>query len=341
MPPPAPDSGEPKPLEKHETPDVRTVEQLFEFFSMPAAAMAKTVLYNAIWTDREEVVAVLMRGDLEINQVKLVNAIDCLAIELADQETVERVTGAEVGFAGPVGLSDDIRLLADLTLKGRTNLLTGCNETGYHCLNVNLGRDCREPEFADLRLARAGDVAPGGEGILEETRGIEVGHIFKLGTKYSAAMGATFMGQNGKPTPFVMGCYGIGVSRTAQAAVEQSHDDKGIIFPVPIAPYEVLLTALNVENEAISEAAEALYNELQEAGMEVLYDDRVETAGVKFNDADLLGLPIRLLVSTRNLRNDVVEIKLRSQDDAETVPRSEIVSRVLDILSVQSGVKIG
>src|SRR5690606_21546284 len=146
--------------------------------------------------------------------------------------------GAETGFAGPVGLPDTVRLIADETLRGRTNLLTGCNTTGYHCLNVNFGRDCRMPEFRDVRLARAGETAPDGKRVLQQARGIEVGHIFKLGTKYSSAMGATFAAENGKPMPFVMGCYGIGVSRTAQAAVEQHHDAKGIVWPAPIAPFE-------------------------------------------------------------------------------------------------------
>ena len=190
--------------------------------------MAKTVLYTATWSEEEEaVVAVMMRGDLDINEVKLVNALDCLAVALADEGTVRRVTGAEIGFAGPLGLPEGTRILADRTLEARTNLLTGCNETGYHCLNVNPDRDLPASEYHDLRLARAGERSPDGTGELRSARGIEVGHIFKLGTKYSGAMRATFIAEDGKPRPFVMGCYGIGVSRTVQAAVEQHLDERG------------------------------------------------------------------------------------------------------------------
>jgi prolyl-tRNA synthetase len=209
--PEAPDGGEVAAMEKVSTPDVKTVAQLEAFFpEWQPGRMAKTILYKATWAEEEKVVAVMMRGDLEVNEVKLVNALDALTLELASDEDIKKATGAEVGFAGPVGLPEEIRLLADKSLKDRTNLLCGCNETNFHCLNVNLGRDARTPEFYDLRTARAGEGDPKTGAPLEEARGIEVGHIFKLGTKYSEAMGATFMAQSGKPTPFVMGCYGIG-----------------------------------------------------------------------------------------------------------------------------------
>ncbi|MHC4078408.1 MAG: proline--tRNA ligase, partial [Planctomycetota bacterium] len=217
----APDQGATEAMTKHATPDVRTVEQLEEFFNVPPAAMAKTLLYQAVYSDREEVVAVMMRGDLDINEVKLTNVLGALTVKLADEEVIVQTTSAEVGFAGPLNLPDSVKLLADRTVEGRTNLLTGCNETGYHCLGVTLGRDSRMPEYHDLRLARAGQGCPRCDSALQEVRGIEVGHIFKLGRKYSAAMGATFTAKSGKAEPFVMGCYGIGVSRTPAAAVEQ------------------------------------------------------------------------------------------------------------------------
>ncbi len=327
-----PDAGEARPQEKHETPDIRTVDQLQEFFDMEPSSMAKTLIYEAVWADHEEVVVAMMRGDLEINEVKLVNALDCLAVKLADDATVEKVTGAGVGFAGPVGLGEDIRLLADRTLEGRSNLLTGCNETGYHCLNVNLGRDCREPQYHDLRLARAGERAPGGEGSLREVRGIEVGHIFKLGTKYSTAMEATFMTQEGKPGPFVMGCYGIGVSRTAAAAVEQSHDDRGIIWPSPIAPFEAVVAVLDVKRSEQVELGERIYEELKAAGVDACLDDRKMSPGVKFKDLDLLGFPVRVVIG-RKADEGIVEFSVRKSDGKTEIPAGDAAAKVCEAVN--------
>ncbi len=325
--PEAPDGGPVKDLEKHETPDIRTVEQLVGFFSMSAGAMAKTVLYKATWKDEDAVVAVMMRGDLDINEVKLVNALDCLAVELCDEETVKKVTGAEVGFAGPVGLPEEVRVLADLTLKGRTNLLTGCNETGYHCLNVNPGRDCKEPEFHDLRTAKAGETSPDGKGPLKQARGIEVGHIFKLGTKYSSAMQATFMAENGKPTPFVMGCYGIGVSRTAQSAVEQNNDAAGIQWPAPIAPFEAAVVCVDVKKEDQVALAEQVYAELKAAGIDACLDDRPLRAGPKFKDMELLGFPYCIYVG-RGAADGQVEFVVRKGQQKEDLPVADAVAKL-------------
>ncbi|MBK8979453.1 MAG: proline--tRNA ligase [Planctomycetes bacterium] len=334
VPPEAPGCGDPLPLEKHATPDVRTVDQLVAFFSLPAAAMAKTLLYQATWSDREEVVAVMMRGDLEINEVKLVNALDCLAVALAGDETVRRVTGAEVGFAGPIGLPDDVRLLADRTLERRTNLLTGCNETGYHCLNVDPGRDCRMPSFHDLRLARAGELAPDRAGVLKSARGIEVGHIFKLGTKYSKAMQATFMGEDGKPTPFVMGCYGIGVSRTAQSAVEQNHDDAGICWPAPIAPFEAVVVCVDVKKPEQVELAERIWTELRDAGVDACLDDRPGRPGPKFKDVELLGFPYGIYVG-RGAADGVVEYVVRKGRAKEELPVATAIARLREALAAE------
>ena len=326
--PDAPDGGAPAPLEKHETPDVKTVAQLEQFFpEWVAGRMAKTVLYKATFADEDKIVAVMQRGDLEINEVKLVNALDALTVELATDEEILAATGAETGFAGPVGLSEQVTLLADKSLEGRTNLLTGCNETGYHCLNVNLGRDARAPAFHDLRLAKAGEGDPATGAPLEEARGVEVGHIFKLGTKYSEAMGASFMAQNGKPSPFVMGCYGIGVSRTPAAAVEQHHDDKGIVWPAPIAPFACVVAFLDKKRSEQIELAERLYAELQQAGVEVCFDDRPMSPGAKFKDHELIGIPVQVFVG-RGAADGEVELLVRKGLEKVECAAAEVVAKV-------------
>ncbi|MCB9870696.1 MAG: proline--tRNA ligase [Planctomycetes bacterium] len=327
-----PNQGEAKPLEKHATPEVRTVQQLEEFFSLPPQVMAKTVLYHAVWADREAVVAVMMRGDLEINEVKLCNALDALAVKLADETQIRAATGAEVGFAGPVGLPESVTLLADLSLQGQTNLLTGCNETGFHCLNVNPGRDSAAPAFHDLRLARAGQGCPRCDGELQEVRGIEVGHIFKLGTKYSSAMGATFMAESGKPAPFVMGCYGIGVSRTPAAVVEQFHDDKGIVWPRSLAPFEVIVAVLDAKRPAQVELGEKLYAEFAARGVDVALDDRKMSPGAKFKDLELLGFPLTLVVG-RRADEGFVEVMLRRDGNKEEVAADSAVARCEELLA--------
>ena len=333
--PAAPEGGDVAALEKHETPGVKTVAQLEAFFPEWAAGrMAKTVLYKATFADEEKIVAVMQRGDLEINEVKLTNALDALSVSLATDEEIVGATGAETGFAGPVGLPEEVTLLADKSLKGRTNLLTGCNETGYHCLNVNFGRDAREPAFHDLRLARAGDGDLQTGAPLEQARGVEVGHIFKLGVKYSEAMGATFMAQNGKPTPFVMGCYGIGVSRTPAAAVEQHHDDKGIVWPVPIAPFECVVAFLDKKRGEQVELAEKLYDELHAAGVEVCFDDRPMSPGAKFKDHELIGLPVQVFVG-RNAAEGKVEMLVRKGLDKVECGADEVVAKVQAALAAQ------
>ncbi|MCR9244750.1 MAG: proline--tRNA ligase [bacterium] len=330
--PEAPAGGEVREMSKHETPGVKTVAQLEDFFDgWVAGRMAKTVLYHAAWKEDEAIVAVMMRGDLEINEVKLANALDALTVRLATDEEIQKATGAETGFAGPVNLSEDVRLLADLSLEGRTNLLTGCNETGYHCLDVNLGRDCQQPEFHDLRLARAGEGCPVSGQPLEEARGIEVGHIFKLGTKYSSAMQATFMDQRGKPAPFVMGCYGIGVSRTPAAAVEQHFDDKGMVWPVPIAPFECVVAILDSKRSEQCELAEKLYGELEAAGVEVCLDDRKMSPGAKFKDHELMGLPLQVFVG-RKAGDRQVELLVRKGMEKSDCAADEVVAKVLAAL---------
>ena len=330
--PDAPDGGEVAVMERCETPDVKTVAQLEAFFpTWQAGRMAKTVIYKATFAEEEKIVAVMMRGDLDINEVKLLNAVNAIKIDLATEEEIKKATGAEVGFAGPVGLPEDIVLLADKSLKARSNLLCGGNETGYHCLNVNLGRDTRMPAFHDFRVARAGEGDPTTGAPLEEARGVEVGHIFKLGTKYSEAMGATFMAQNGKPMPFVMGCYGIGVSRTPAAAVEQHHDEKGIVWPVSIAPFECVVAVLDVKRAEQNELAEKLYEQLKGEGVEVCLDDRRMSPGAKFKDHELMGMPVQVFVG-RNAAEGKVELLVRKGMVKIDCSADEVLAKVGEAL---------
>ncbi|MCB9883906.1 MAG: proline--tRNA ligase [Planctomycetes bacterium] len=330
--PDAPAGGEPEAMQKIATPDVKTVAQLEQFFpGWVSGRMAKTVLYHVTWKNKEKVVAVMMRGDLEINEVKLTNALDALKVRLATEDEIKKATGADVGFAGPVGLSEEVPLLADESLRERTNLLTGCNETGFHCLNVNLGRDCRMPSFKDLRTARAGEGCPVSGEPLEEARGIEVGHIFKLGTKYSKAMSATFMDQSGKPTPFVMGCYGIGVSRTPASAVEQNHDMKGIVWPPAIAPFECVVAMLDPKRDEQQALAEQLYGELKDAGVDVCLDDRPMSPGAKFKDNELIGFPVQVFVG-RKAAEGQVEFLVRKGMQKDECAAGDVKARVLAAL---------
>ncbi|MEO0481256.1 MAG: proline--tRNA ligase [Planctomycetota bacterium] len=334
---PTRDGGDPRPMQKVETPDIRTVDQLCEFFSLPRERMAKTVLYSAVYSgeegDREEVVAVMMRGDLDINEVKLVNALDCVALRLATEEEIQKTTGAEVGFAGPVNLGEDVRLLADVLLQEQTNLLVGCNETGYHCLDVNFERDCRRPEFHDLRSARAGDRSPDDQGALKQVKGIEVGHIFKLGTKYSEAMEATFMGEKGKPQNFVMGCYGIGVSRTAQSAVEQNHDEHGIVWPVPIAPFSCAVVLMDHKKAEQRELATSVYERIKASGVDVCLDDRPLRPGPKFKDLELLGFPCTVVVG-RGAADGVVEFGIRKEMRRDEMSVDDAIQKVQEFCKV-------
>ncbi|MBL8692833.1 MAG: proline--tRNA ligase [Planctomycetes bacterium] len=304
--------GEPKPMHLEATPGDKSCEQLSKRFSLAVSRMIKTVLFRAVYAEREETVAVLMRGDLDVNEVKVANALGALAVDLADDVRVRAATGAEPGFAGPVGIKPGVKVLGDLSIQGMTNFLCGANKTDYHLLDVNFGRDVAMPEVRDLRKSKGGEGCPKcASGKLGETRGIEVGHIFQLGTKYSKAMSALFADDQQVQKPFVMGCYGIGVSRVAAAAVEQNHDKDGIVWPAPIAPWQVHVICVNPEDASQREAAERCERELEAAGFDVLHDDRVKVSpGVKFKDADLVGLPVRV-VAGRDAKDGVVELKVR------------------------------
>ena len=304
--PPNDESKEaPRPLRSVNTPGCRTVEEVTKFLKVEASKLVKTLLYST----GSETVAVLIRGDHDANEIKLKRLLGVTDLELAGPATVEKVTGAPVGFAGPVGLK--LRTIADHAVKASANVVVGGNQLDTHLVDVNCPRDFHVEQFADLRNARAGDPSPRKDGVLKTTKGIEVGHVFMLGTKYSQAMNASFLDPNGKECLAVMGCYGIGIGRTAAAAVEQNHDDKGIIWPFPIAPFHVHLISLG-QSTTVIDAATKLYAALEAVGLEVLWDDRDERAGVKFNDADLIGAPYQVIVGDKGLAEGLLEVKSRN-----------------------------
>ncbi|MGE0192110.1 MAG: proline--tRNA ligase [Planctomycetota bacterium] len=315
-------------MHKESTPKARSVDDLRKLFpELPAERMLKTVLYRATFESREQVVAVMARGDREVNEVKLLNHLGALKVELADEALVRKATGAAPGFAGPIGLAEDVRLLADASVDGVQGFLCGGNETDTHWLDVWFGRDLPQPETVDLGLVKAGDRTVDGDGVIEITRGIEVGHIFQLGTKYSSAMGATFADEGGQLQPFHMGCYGIGVSRVAASAIEQNHDEAGMIWPLPIAPYTVMLIQMRPDDDVQTALAQELHDALEAEGIDVLWDDRKLGAGAKFKDADLVGIPLRVVVG-RDAGERRIEWKPRVGGDAEALSADEVLPRV-------------
>ena len=314
------------PVERVATPGIKTIEELSRFLGVPKAKTLKAVLYAA----DGEVLFVTIRGDLEINEVKLRNLLGAKELLLASDAEV-REAGLVAGSASAVGL-EGLQSIADESIAIGSNFVAGANEDGFHLKNVNHPRDFRANVLADIANAEPGHGCPVCGKKLEVSRGIEVGHVFKLGTLFSEKLGAYFLDGDGEQRPVIMGCYGIGVGRLLAAAVEQNHDEKGIVWPIPIAPYQVHIVSLGGKPEVVREA-ERLYEELQRAGFEVLYDDREESAGVKFNDADLLGLPVRLTVSQRGLKNRQVELKPRTASEAVMAPVDGAVDAVRGLLS--------
>ncbi|SHF47186.1 prolyl-tRNA synthetase [Caldanaerobius fijiensis DSM 17918] len=298
---------EEKPLELVATPDARTIQELTDFFETSPDNFAKTLIY----TVKDQVIAVVIRGDRELNEVKLVNILECTKddLRMAEDDVVKNVTNAEVGFAGPVGLKVD-KLIVDEEVTYMSNFIVGANKTGYHYKNVNYGRDFKGDIVVDVRKVSDGDVCIRCGGRLSISKGIEVGHIFKLGTKYSEALGAKYLDENGQEHLMIMGSYGIGINRIMAAVIEQNSDENGIIWPMSIAPYHVIIVPVNTSDEVQASLAEDLYDVLSRNGVEVLLDDRDERAGVKFKDADLIGIPIRITVG-KKARDRVVEIKDR------------------------------
>ncbi|MPM41544.1 Proline--tRNA ligase [bioreactor metagenome] len=311
-----------KELKEIHTPGVHTIEELENFFKLSADKFAKTLVYVA---DGKTVV-VVVRGDREVNEVKVGNAIGgVVEFELANEATVEAVTNATVGFAGPIDIKADY-VLIDNEVANARNLVVGANKSEYHIENANYGRDF-EGTVGDFRNVTESDKCTKCGSHFEIARGVEVGHIFKLGTKYSESMGANFVDKDGKSKPIVMGCYGIGVERTAAAVIEQHHDENGIIWPLSIAPYHLVVVPVNIKKAEQMEAAEKLYAQLQSMGVEVLLDDRDERVGVKFKDSELIGIPMRITVG-KDITEGKVEFKLRDQADKELISLDEIEARI-------------
>ncbi len=311
------------------TPNARTIAEVTGFLGCRETDLAKTILYRA---DRA-IVAAMVRGDREINEAKLMSFLGCSSLEMADEESVKSITGAEVGFAGPVGLP--VRIIADLELGRGQSLIVGANRTGFHLKHVVPQRDFRA-EYADIRMIARGDPCPRCGTALEFGRGIEVGHIFKLGTRYSESLGCSYLDESGSEHPMVMGCYGIGINRTMAAIIEQNHDENGILWPMSIAPWQVIIVPVNVLDEKQASTAEHFYQELKKHNVEVLLDDRNERAGVKFKDADLIGIPIRINVG-RKVAEGLVEFRLRYEDNASTLPVEDAVAAVLETIKKHGG----
>ena len=323
-PPLAPET--PQPMEEVHTPGVKTIEELASFLSISRSKTLKAVFYVA----DSQVVFVTIRGDLEVNDVKLRNALRVSEVRLATLEEVQ-AAGLVAGSASPVGL-EGIRTIADDSITLGSNFVVGANRQDYHLRNASYPRDFQVDLVTDIAMAEGGSECIRCGTPLKAMRGIEVGHVFKLGTGYSETFGATFLDQEGNLNPIIMGCYGIGVGRLLAAALEQNHDENGMMLPPPIAPYQVYMCALGGEDKEVSRSTETLYGQLEQAGIEVLLDDRGESPGVKFNDADLLGLPIRLVVSPRTLRTASVEVKKRKESEAQQVPLADACQTIEGIL---------
>jgi prolyl-tRNA synthetase len=321
LPPSEIDAGPLRPITPVATPQRRTVEEVTAFLKISPRQLVKTLLYTA----EEKPVAVLIRGDHEVNEVKLARLLGVNEVHLTMPEQVKALTGAPIGFAGPVGLT--LRILADHAIKAMRNFVVGANQPDTHFVDANWDRDFTVHQFADLRNAQAGDASPRGDGALSVAKGIEVGQVFLLGTKYTQSMNATILDDQGRERLAIMGCYGIGVGRTAAAAIEQNHDDKGIIWPWPIAPFHVHLLPVS-QSEKAAEATAGLYHALSAAGFETLWDDRDERAGVKFNDADLIGAPFQVVVGDKGLADGVVEVKTRKSGEKVRVRPSELIAHL-------------
>lgn len=317
---PQADTQEALPVERIHTPQVRTIEELTTFLSCSPKQFAKTLIYRADGS----LVAAMVRGDRELNEIKLMNALKCNELEMADAESVQQVTRAQVGFAGPVALG--IRIIADHEVAAAVNLIVGANETDYHLKNVTFGRDF-QAEVHDIRSITPEDPCPRCGKTISLTRGIEVGHIFKLGTKYTRALGCNYLDETGTERPMVMGCYGIGLNRSMAAIIEQNNDENGIIWPMAVAPYHVIIVPVNVLDETVMKTAEALYEALQKAHVEVVLDDRNERPGVKFKDADLIGIPIRINIG-RKASEGIVEFKYRENRQAIELTVQEAIDKI-------------
>ena len=318
------------PLEKVATPDAHTIAMLAEYLRIPVEKTIKAVAYQ---TEEDVLILAFLRGDHEVNEVKLANAVGAQELRMADDAAI-RAAGGCPGFMSPIGIKEGACIVVDETAMRMHNAVSGANEQDLHYINVNPKRDFGEVTVTDIRLVAEGDLCPAcGAGHLHIGRGIEAGQIFALGTKYSEAMGATFLDEAGKTQPLQMGCYGIGVGRTMAAAIEQNHDEHGIIWPRAIAPYEVVVVAVNAKAEEQLTYAEEIYEELRAAGVDVLLDDRRERAGVKFNDCDLIGYPVRIAIGPKTIENGTIEVKIRKSGELVNFARDTYLKGVQDMLA--------
>ena len=319
----------PQSVESVATPGMRSIEEVTAFLKVPAAQTIKSISFR---TENGLLIA-LARGDHEINDVKVQNLVGAIQIELADEADIQRELGSVAGFLGPVGLTGKCTVVADNSVMNLHNAVCGANKPDEHLLHVEPLRDFKPDLVADLRMVKAGEPCPHCGSALATARGIEVGQVFKLFTKYSEALKATFLDENGKEKPMVMGCYGIGVSRTMAAAIEQNNDADGIIWPAAIAPFQVAVVPINIKDEAQLQLAERIYGELKAAGLDVLLDDRNERPGVKFKDADLIGYPVRIALGPKALAEGMVEIKCRRDGQVLLVPQTEYLQKVQELLA--------
>ncbi|MBN7275588.1 proline--tRNA ligase [Ligilactobacillus pobuzihii] len=321
----------PKELEKVATPNAKTIDEVADYLQLDPNNEIKTLLYVV---DDENVV-ILMRGDDQVNETKVKNYFSAQNIRPAAEEEAKKVFGAGFGSLGPVGIKD-VKVIADLDVNGMVNVGIGANEDGYHYLNANIDRDFQVEDYADLRLVQEGDISPDGEGVLKFQRGIEIGHIFKLGERYSKDMNATVLDENGRQVPVKMGCYGIGVSRLLSAIVEQHCDENGIIWPRSLSPFDVHVVPVNSKKADQAELADTVTGMLEDAGYQVLLDDRKERAGVKFADADLIGLPVRITVG-KKAADGIVEIKLRKTGETLEIQTGELLNSLGILLDDKKG----
>lgn len=319
-------------LELVDTPNTKTIEEICTYLNIAQEKTIKTVFYRGEYKNKTQLIMALVRGDHEVNEIKVLNESGAIAIEMASEEDISSINSAG-GYLGPIG-DMNVMIIADINIPNMINAVCGANAEGKHYKNVNPARDFKISKLADIRLIQNGDPCPRCDGIVSTARGIEVGQVFKLFTKYSKSLKATFLNENGKEFPMVMGCYGIGVSRTMAAIIEQSYDENGIIWPVNTAPYHVVIIPANTKDDAVMDFSNELYQKLLAAKVEVVFDERNERAGVKFKDADLIGYPLRITVGAKTLAEDFFEVKIRRNGEVIKISTTEedIVVKIKKLL---------
>ncbi|WP_374056670.1 proline--tRNA ligase [Rossellomorea sp. FM04394] len=318
-------------LEKVSTPESKSIEEVSSFLSIDKAQCIKSLLFKV----DDDYVLVLSRGDHEINDIKVKNLLNANVVELASAEETKALIGCEIGSIGPCSLDKEVKIVADHAVKYIRNGVAGANVGGYHFTNVNPGRDFEVSRYADLRFIQEGDPSPDGNGTIVFAKGIEVGHVFKLGTRYSDALGSSFLDENGRSQSIIMGCYGIGVSRTLAAVAEQFNDDNGLVWPTNLSPFDLHLIPINMKDEAQANLANELYDSLKDNRYDVLMDDRAERPGVKFADSDLIGLPIRITVG-KKAGEGIVEVKVRKSGDMLEVHKDELLPKLQELFKTLS-----